>query len=315
VITRRQLLVASAAVSVSRATVSAATRKPLLEEWREIARTTDGTVGAAALWIDTGRTVNLNGDERCPLASVCKLPLAMNILALVDEGKLALNQEIEIPEHDLWPPVSDIAAAWPKRRSWPLNEILEVMVAHSDNTAVEIVYRMGGGGAAMAARFREWKIDGVRIDRSERECNAAQMGATPEASYKATLRYLADARDTGTANGTVQLLGRLFRGELLSKASTARMIEMLKSTTTGPMRLNGLLPAGTIVAHKTGTTGVVKRLAAGTVAAATNDSGVIFLPSGAQLAISVYVKASTRNEATRERVIARIARAAYESSL
>jgi beta-lactamase class A len=309
-VTRRQLLLASAC-----SVVSAATRKNLLDELREIARLTDGTVGAAALWIDTGRVVSFNGDEPCPLASVCKLPLAMNIVALVDEGKLALDQEVEIPESDLWPPVSDIAAAWPKRRSWPLREILEVMVAHSDNTAVEIVYRMGGGATAMAARFREWKINGVRIDRSERECNAAQTGSTPKASYEATLRYLADPRDTGTANGTVQLLARLFRGELLSKAGTARIIEMLKSTTTGPKRLKGLLPQGTVVAHKTGTTGVVKGLAAGTVAAGTNDSGVIYLPDRTQLAISVYVKASTRNESTRERVIARMARAAYESSL
>ncbi len=94
--TRRQLLLASASP-----VVSAATRKNLPDEWREIARTTDGTVGAAALWLDTGRVVNLNGDERCPLASVCKLPLAMNILALVDEGKLSLNQEVQIPESDL----------------------------------------------------------------------------------------------------------------------------------------------------------------------------------------------------------------------
>ena len=44
--------------------------------------------------------------------------------------------------------------------------------------------------------------------------------------------------------------------------------------------------------------------------AATNDSGVIFLPDGRQLAVSVYVKASTRSSAVRDQVIARIARAA-----
>jgi len=69
-----------------------------------------------------------------------------------------------------------------------------------------------------------------------------------------------------------------------------------------------LLPAGTVVAHKTGSTGVVKGLTA-----ATNDSGIIFLPDGDQLAISVYVKASTRADATRDRVIARIARAAFDA--
>ncbi len=44
---------------------------------------------------------------------------------------------------------------------------------------------------------------------------------------------------------------------------------------------------------------------------ATNDSGVIYLPNGELLAISVYVKAGTRNDSVRDRIIARIARAAF----
>lgn len=255
---------------------------------------------------------SLNGDDRFPLASVCKLPLAMNILALADEGKLALNQEIEVSESDVWPGVSDIAREWskkagPKRRSWPLDEMTKLMVSRSDNTAEEILYRIGGGASAMSARFRQWNVDGMRIDRSERECGRDRSGPTPEASYQATLRYLTDPRDTGTPNGTVQLLARLFRGELLSKASTDRMIGILRATTTFPTRLKGLLPPGTVVAHKTGSTGTVKKLAA-----ATNDSGVVFLPNRTQLAISVYVKASTRSDASRDRIIARIARAAFD---
>lgn len=43
-----------------------------------------------------------------------------------------------------------------------------------------------------------------------------------------------DPRDTGTPNGTVQLLARLFREELLSRPSTGRLIENLKATTTFP---------------------------------------------------------------------------------
>jgi beta-lactamase class A len=70
-----------------------------------------------------------------------------------------------------------------------------------------------------------------------------------------------------------------------------------------------MLPAGTVVAHKTGSTGTIKGLTG-----ATNDSGVIFLQDGGQLAVSVYVKASTRKDAARDRVIARIAKAAFESS-
>ncbi len=121
---------------------------------------------------------------------------------------------------------------------------------------------------------------------------------------------MVDPRDTGTPNGTVQLLARAFDGKALSKSSTALLIETLKATTTFPTRLKGSLPTGRVVAHKTGSTGTVKGLTA-----ATNDSGVIFLPNGGMLAVSVYVKASTRDDAARDSIIARIARAAFDYHL
>jgi hypothetical protein len=79
----------------------------------------------------------------------------------------------------------------------------------------------------MAERFREWKIDGVRVDRSERQCALDRNGvehypppsrwtdgvisaliakATPAMQYRAIRRYFADPRDTGMPNGTVQCL-------------------------------------------------------------------------------------------------------------
>jgi beta-lactamase class A len=310
--------------------MSLAAERGLSEEWRRIAEATDGTVGAAALHLASGALVSLNGDELFPLASVCKIPIAMNILALVDEGKLALNEQIEVLPRDVWAGVSDIEKRWPRQRRFRLEEMIELLMAKSDNTAVEALFRIGGEEPAMTARFREWKIDGVRVDRSERQCALDRNGVaqypppsewtdgllkrlmdatTPAVKHQATLRYLADPRDTGTPNGTVRLLARAFRGELLSKLSTGRLIESLKATTTFPARLKGLLPPGTVVAHKTGSTGTVNGLTA-----ATNDSGVIFLPDRSQLAVSVYVKASTRTDSERDRVIARLARAAFDFS-
>jgi beta-lactamase class A len=270
----------------------------------------------------------MNGDDRFPLASVCKLPIAMNIFALVDEGKLALTDLIEVLPRDVWAGVGNIAQRWQTQRQFLLSEMLEQMVAKSDNTAVETLFRIGGGGAAMATRFRTWNVHGVRVDRSERQCDLDRNGvirypppdqwtdaainaliaeASPAARYQAIRSYLKDPRDTATPNGTVQLLGRAFRGEALSESSTARLVGILKATTTSPARLKGLLPPGTVVAHKTGTSGTVNRLTA-----ATNDSGVIFLPDGSRLAVSVYVKASTRSAEERDSIIARVARASFD---
>lgn len=322
-VTRRQCLWALSS------SVAGAADRDLVQEWRRIAAETDGTVGAAALHLASGQMVSLHGGDLFPLASVCKVPIAMNMLALVDEGKLALDQEIEVLPRDVVSGVSDIAKRWPAQRHFPLNEMIELMVARSDNTAVETLFRIGGEGQAIAARLRKWMVAGIRVDRSERQCGLDRNGVehyppaaqwtdeivnaliakTPPATrYRATRRFLTDPRDTGTPEGTVQLLARAFRGELLSKPSSARLIEVLKATTTFPMRLKGLLPPGTVVAHKTGSTGTVNGLTA-----ATNDSGVIYLPADrGQLAISLYLKASTRDDASRDRVIARMSRAAFD---
>jgi beta-lactamase class A len=234
--------------------LSAAPADTLLDRWRQIAAGSDGAVGAAALHLGTGKRVSLLGGDRFPLASVCKLPAAMHILALVDDGKLSRAAQIEVVERDVTLNNSEIGHRWPKQRRFPLDELLLLMVAHSDNTAVETLYRIGGGAAAIDARLRAWHLDGVRIDRTERQCNLDAARSMP--------RFIADPRDTGTPDGTVQLLRRLLRGELLSAPSTARMVEMLRATSTGPGRIKGLLPAGIVVAHKTGTTALPARPAA-----------------------------------------------------
>ena len=271
------------------------------QQWRQIAAEIDGTVGAEALHLGTGRRAALNPTERFPLASVCKLPIAAHILAMVDEGRLALDEELEIPRTDLWPGVSVVAERWDKQHSFKLDQLIEWMVAQSDNTVVLTLFRIGGGGLAMMARFRQWKVEGIRLDRSERECGRAAADSMSA--------FLADPRDTATPQGTVQLLQKLYAGELLSPRLTARLIQILNATTTGPARIKGLLPPGTVAGHKTGTTATVNGLNG-----STNDAGVIELPGGAgRIAITVYVKGSTRDQAARELLIARIAKAAYDA--
>lgn len=320
---RRQLIALLGSVSW------AATSRSTEERWQQLARETDGTVGAAALNLDSGKMARLRGSECFPLASVCKLPIALNILTQVDEGKLALDQSIEIPLYDVVPGVSPVAERWPDQKSFPLRELIGLMIAKSDNTAVQTLFRISGGGAGMAEWFRKWKITGMRIDRSERRCALDAAGVkrippvsqwtpdmdealaariTPVERLAALRRFLDDPRDTGTPEGTVELLRKLFAGELLSKELTDYLVATLQSTTTGKNRIKGMLPAGTVVAHKTGTASTVMRLNG-----ATNDVGVIMLPNGTRLAVAVYIKASTRDEAIRDGVIAKIARTAFDS--
>ena len=86
-------------------------------------------------------------------------------------------------------------------------------------------------------------------------------------------RYLTDERDTATPDETAQLLGRLQLGDLLPRAETELLLDLMLQTTTGSRRIKGRLPPDTIVAHKTGTTAVV-----------INDAGIITLPPDSKIA-------------------------------
>ena len=77
----------------------------------------------------------------------------------------------------------------------------------------------------------------------------------------------------------------------------------MRETETGPGRLKGQLPKNTIVAHKTGSSGVNKE----GLTAAVNDIGIVFLPNGTHFFISVFVTNSKEDASTNEKIIADIA--------
>jgi beta-lactamase class A len=93
----------------------------------------------------------------------------------------------------------------------------------------------------------------------------------------------------------------------LSEGSQALLLKLMIESPTGAKRLKGLLPAGTVVAHKTGTSGTQRG-----ITAATNDIGIITLPNKRHVAIAVFVSDSPADAATREEVIAKVARAVWD---
>jgi beta-lactamase class A len=67
------------------------------------------------------------------------------------------------------------------------------------------------------------------------------------------------------------------------------------------------LPAETKLAHKTGTARTYNGLTR-----ATNDAGIITLPDGSHLAITVFISDSYDSQTKREMTIARTAKEAYD---
>jgi beta-lactamase class A len=294
---------------------------------REVARLSKlsgGTMGLAAIHLETGRRVSLNGAEAFPMASTFKVPIAVQLLTRVDQGEISLDQMVEIKQSDLHPGSGTLTELFNKPGvALSVRNLLELMLLISDNSATDVALRLAGGPAAVTARMRALGCEGIRVDRSTAVLIGDWLGVTalppeekwtpamwmmlaaavkPEDRAAAAKRFDADPRDTSTPDAMGRLLERIHRKDLLKQNSGELLVDILKRCKTGEARLKGLLPQGTIVAHKTGTIG-------GT----TNDVGIITLPDDAgHVAIAVLVKASEKDVPARERAIAEVARAVHD---
>ncbi len=289
-----------------------------------VARSTDAVTGVGATHIETGRAVSIRGVESFPMASAFKLPVAIQILSLVDEGKLTLDKMVPLEPPDLHPGSGKLTELFfHPGVSLSIANLMELMLVISDNSAADVVLREAGGPAAVTARMKTLGLNGIRVDRSTALLISAWQGATnipPESEWNRTIwdplynavpqaahmqarrAEMRDPRDTATPDDMTSLLVRLWKRDLLTPKSSAFLIEMLGRCETGKTRIRGMLPDGTVVAHKTGSLGGV-----------VNDIGIITLPGDAgHLALSVFTKASNRPEEVSEKAIAEVARTIYD---
>jgi beta-lactamase class A len=267
------------------------------------------TVGVGLRDLASGETVLVRGREHFPMFSVYKLPIAMRVLQRVDEGALRLADAIAIEPQDVRPGVSTAVTSRLRDGHGTLTvaELVQAAVAQSDNTASDVILRLAGGPEAVTAYVRSLGIEGLRVDRPEVQMAADTKGVTPQQRRAAIERYVADPRDSATPEAALALLARVAKRDALSAASAGFLLGTLEKTTTGPGRIRGDLPKGTVVANKTGSGPTALGYTA-----ASNDVGLVTLPSGRQIAVAVFVSASAADDAARDRTIAEIARAAFD---
>lgn len=288
-----------------------------------VSHATDGAVGMSAIHLETKRSVSLHGAEGFPMASTFKVPVATQILTLVDQGKLRLDTPISLTPSDLHPGSGILTPLlFHPGVSLSVENLLEIMLVVSDNSAADVMLREAGGPAAVTARMRALGFNGIRVDRPTALLIADWVGeknlppqdqwtpemwhrlfsALPEAEHKHAAEIAtADPRDTATPNDMTSLLAGLWNKTFLQPQSAQLLLEMMHRCQTGQARIAGMLPHGTDLAHKTGSlSGIV------------DDVGIITLPRDrGHVAISVFTKFGSKSEVS-EKAIAEISRTVYD---
>jgi len=277
--------------------VSALAQEPVRQQIRAIAREAHGKVSVACSVSGSALNCDLNPTARPPMQSVFKRPLALTVLYQVEQKTFSLDQPVRFLRQDrILPHVySPLQDQYPDAGlDVPLRELLRLSVSLSDNVAADILLRLVGGPKAVNEYIAALRVSGFHLQDSE-----AVLHHEVSAQY----------RNWFEPAGAVQLLRRISNNSPLTSEHTDLLLGWM-TPAVRTKRLEGDLPAGTRVAHKSGTSDVDDG-----VAHATNDIGLIPLPDGRRIAIAVFVTDSTADESTREQVIARIARTAYDASL
>ena len=275
----------------------AQSKADLRQKIQQIAASKNAVVGVSIADNRGKEVLSVNGDKHFPLQSVFKFHIALLILSEIDKGKFSLDQKIEIEKKDLLPGLySPIRDKYPEGATLTIAEILEYTVSQSDNVGCDVLLRLLGGPQTVENYFAKNKFKDISIKiNEETQQNNWEMQFQNWMTPKAANKVLSAFYDN--------------KKSLLSQKSYDFIWKTMRETSTGGKRLKGQLPEGTIVAHKTGTSGVNKTTG---VTAAVNDIGIVFLPNGKYFFISVFVTDSKENPDTNEKIVADIGKVTWD---
>jgi beta-lactamase class A len=278
----------------------------LADRIKELGGSFDGRVGIAVKSIDEGWETGWKDHDLYPQQSVSKLWVAITALDAVDRGKVSLTDPVTLTKDDLTLFHQPIAEEVLKSGSFTTTraDLMLREITQSDNTANDKLMNSVGGPNAVRAMIARKHLGSIRFANGERLMQSRIAGvnwsqdlsiggkffqvrdALPMSMRQAAFdRYVASPYDGAAPAAIVDALARLKRGELLSAASTAYLLDIMSRTHTGPNRLKGGLASGWTLNHKTGTGQEL-----GGAQAGYNDIGILTAPDGKSYAVAVMIK-------------------------
>ncbi len=244
-----------------------------------------------AIWhVESGEKINVNGDQSFPMASVFKIPILSTVGKQLKEGKLSLDDRIELKE-EYKSAGSGILPYFEAGISPTVRDLLTLMIIISDNTATDMTVDLLGGPQVVEDYMHELGLDSIYFKMNCKQLLKSlfppeiQELPLPEiqkwASENDIVRDGAafsrgSDNDVSTASDMTKLVQMLFTGEIVEGEIRDELLNiMLKQQFN--VRLPRFLPYNIPFAHKTGTIGGIR-----------NDSGVMYLGDDNHVIVTLF---------------------------
>jgi len=210
------------------------------------------TTDVSATWgiyvksLETGEEIAIDADRQMDTMSVIKIPLMAEVFQQIKEGKFALADKYTLTKDDILPGTGVMRSLDPGD-TFTVRDLLTLMIIVSDNTATDVLYRMVGGPEAVNRRMLALGLKQTVAPASARVWFDAINASRDPAQFHREGKH---PFGLSTPREIAQLLEMMEKGTLVDKASSDRMLLMLRGQlyrTRIPRYLSGFR-----IPHKTG---------------------------------------------------------------
>jgi beta-lactamase class A len=237
---------------------SAADPASLESRIKPLAAAHAGKIVVAVKLLGTGEEYYLDADRPMPTASLIKLPVMVETYWQAEEGKVNLDAALTYKKDPKVQGSGILFNHFSDGATFPLKDAVRLMIAFSDNAATNMVLDQIGLPNT-GRRMKSLGLDHTTI-------NAKVFLPETRLDQDFGKKY---GLGSTTAREMVKLLDLIETGKVVTPAACKTMLGHLKAC-DDKEKLTRFLPAGTVVAHKTGS-----------VNASKTDAGIIYVPDPA----------------------------------
>ena len=242
-------------------------------------------MAVCARHLESGRQVDIDAERIFPMCSVLKIPVLVEAFRQIEEGRFALDDRWELTTAEKNLP-SGILVFFEDGLAPTVLDLLTLIIIISDNTATDMVmHRLGEG--SVTRTMHSLGLTDIHVPMTIRDIfdDLLPSGdpsqdmlalATAPRNREGRCYSLGADNDVGTPAALTQLLARIWRGEIVSRAACDAMLGILLKQQLND-RLPRYLPPGTRCAHKTGTLPGIR-----------NDSGILYAGENAHVAVTIF---------------------------
>ena len=247
----------------------------------EAAQKGTGLLGVGFKDLTTGEEIYLNSDTPFPTASVFKIFVLCELFRREQEGTFSFDEQ-----HTLLNCEKSIGSGILEQAEegtvYSMMDYAMLMMSISDNTASDYLFNVAG-----RENIRKHIIEPLNLATTKIDLNCAQLltanydvsieeyrrivdaeGGRFHRRNSPHFRCQAEMNNQSSPRDMVKLLAKMYQGQLISPGRDRRMIDIMLQCKTNA-RIPAKLPAGTPVAHKTGS---IDHL--------TNDCGIVYTANG-----------------------------------